>query len=694
MEIEIAQRDWSKGSGQHAKTAVREIRWANRSLAAFLCTLLLSLTCCCCVVGFRIKFGTRFTSNPIKQCSGCSSGFQLFSTSTTTSYVVDVEEDEALTTSPLPSLPHTTPSHYEIGQNLHDLYHKGDILGVASLFCDELQIDMTIENKKNKKGVIHNSSINSINASHPLLQDSYYYNIGLQSLLRLDMNVLATEILEKGVLNCSSSSSSSNQKRHNLKADTMHIFIRDAFGRRVPDVARTYFESYLAPNLRNTMSVNIMVEGLRKAGLVEEARVYVDRITSEYNLKADSYTYASLVRMANSTREIRDIIASAQHANETSTPLMRCCVESLGKLGAPVDALDVYQSCLGASIGEDVQEARKSGDSLLAALLSYTSVTRPVCSCGGDAMGVSSGLVALTVASLLDFDSDSGSNSDNDENSQRRQGGVPDTVVQSMPWSLLPEQGTVMWGARGYNLLFTYIGSMDGSNYRFNTETEKSGAGSDSKQQARRVYERKSRRIVLLSDDETLRLRVLVRNRLRFALIRDLSGTVSQYSDNSIISNCIGRREQDGTLLLPNGRVCDALLRSYSDDVEMARAIWKCELLPLARKTETVRPSSFLEITEKCFVALMFGCGRSGRPDIGMEIARAARRSKWSREEITKLAAAYKHGCRCAKYQQERSVFSIKNIFDKSLDASLRIELGIVEGGEMGAGLPKIRILF
>ena len=106
---------------------------------------------------------------------------------------------------------------------------------------------------------------------------------------------------------------------------------------------------------------------------------------------------------------------------------------------------------------------------------------------------------------------------------------------------------------------------------------------------------------------------------------------------------------------------------------------------------EELEPGSFLEITEKCFVALMFGCGRSSRPDIGMEIARAARKSVWSQEEVAKLSGAYDQGCRSARNQQDIAAFSLKRIFDRSMDESLRIELGLVDFDPKG---PKIRIQF
>ena len=88
--------------------------------------------------------------------------------------------------------------------------------------------------------------------------------------------------------------------------------------------------------------------------------------------------------------------------------------------------------------------------------------------------------------------------------------------------------------------------------------------------------------------------------------------------------------------------------------------------------------SLFLEITEKSFEALMFGSGRCRRPDVGMEIAKAARKCEFGDEAMRRLARAYLQGCRSADYQRESTTF-FQDILDKSADEYLRIELGIVE---------------
>merc|ERR1711871_300655 len=180
----------------------------------------------------------------------------------------------------------------------------------------------------------------------------------------------------------------------------------------------------------------------------------------------------------------------------------------------------------------------------------------------------------------------------------------------------------------------------------------------------------------LLSEAQTSKLRFGVRERLRSRVLSDMEsalGSLLEPCNNSSYIQKSTYKKRDNSLL-PNGRVCDALLRSFSDDIDLGRAIWKKNLLPLARRMESIHPGSFMEITEKCFVALMYGCGQSGRPDVGMEIVKAARKNRWSPEEIAKLATAYTQGCRSARYKQHVSAFSLKRIIDKNADEILKIE--------------------
>lgn len=520
----------------------------------------------------------------------------------------------------------TLESVGESGDKLHALNCGGDLAGVVEMFTRALQVEVSGEGDINA----------TLNVSHPYLQDRYFYNIGLQALLKTKRHELAKGILQRGVID----------REVEFGADTIHIFIRDAFRRGAPSEAVDYFETYFDDNnwsgkrpLRSTMSVNMMVEGFRSAGSFEKAREYANLLEA-FDLQADSYTFSSLVRMTNTSTEIWNLLDLAESSNQTSIPFLRCCVESFGKVGCPGDALKAYTQYLAPNLEESADESRRSGDVLLAALLNYKGVGKTVDG------GVKAGYVALALATLL--------------NDTDREGAL---LLRKMPANL----PSIKWGTRGYNVLFTYIGSMDGS--------------------SRSPVKPKQR--ALLSEEQSSKLRLGVRNQLRLLVLSDMDAALEAFSARN---NSSSSPRLQKSSLLPNGRVCDALLRSFSDDIEVGRAVWKKSLLPLARRMEKQTPGAFLEITEKCFVALMFGCGRSSRPDIGMEIARAARKSKWSPEEIDKLAVAYSQGCRLARSQQDISAFSLKKILDKSMEESLRIELGLV-GDEIKEG-PRIRIQF
>ena len=83
-----------------------------------------------------------------------------------------------------------------------------------------------------------------------------------------------------------------------------------------------------------SMTANVMVEGYRKIGDYEAARGVIKRM-QDLKLEKDAYTYASLVRMAEKPLEIVEILREAAECNQLSRPLRRCCIETLGQLGAP-----------------------------------------------------------------------------------------------------------------------------------------------------------------------------------------------------------------------------------------------------------------------------------------------------------------------------------------------------------------------
>ena len=537
-----------------------------------------------------------------------------------------------------------------LGERLHVLHHAGDIESVASLFCREIGVSTSDEKLKN---------------NHYFLRDRYYYNIGLSSLLTLNQKDKARAIYSELV--------SSSTK---IYPDTVHMFMRDAFKRGAASEASELFNAH--KNVATTMTVNIIMEGYRKMGDYEAAKIFVGRM-QQLHIEKDAYTYASLVRMAERPRQIVKIVKEAVERDQLSQPFLRCCIETLGKLGDPQEALNVFSMYPPADSDSEEHsqiEIERSGDALLSALLSPRSVERAVRDVNGGffgELGVPAGLVALHMTGLLDPTNNF----------------IPDELSVHLPKDL---PAIDKWGPRGYNLLFTYVGSL-GLESQQRTYTRKMNDGEDPKDTEDAV--------VTLSESEVRLLRLAVRSALRNRVVAAMEAGVRDQLEQSTISTTT--TTSDVEKLVPNGRLCDALLRAFSDDVELGRLIWKRDLLPLARKLQrhALSPdngggdlSLFLEITEKSFEALMFGSGRCRRPDVGMEIAKAARKSEFGEAVMQRLAKAYLQGCRSADYQRDRTTF-FQEILDKSADESLRIELGIVEvpDDQLKKGT-KIRIQF
>ena len=159
-----------------------------------------------------------------------------------------------------------------------------------------------------------------------------------------------------------------------LSLDTAHIVLKDATLRRSGPAATdglfaAFFGpgngSYLRPSAR---TLNILVEALRNAEEPERAWWYYNLLTSRFGVQPDMYTYSALVKLAESADLILSIVRRAVRQKGYATPpLVRCAVESAGKLGDPALA------CLLAShylLGNDsVHRCADSGDSLMVALL-------------------------------------------------------------------------------------------------------------------------------------------------------------------------------------------------------------------------------------------------------------------------------------------------------------------------------------
>lgn len=164
--------------------------------------------------------------------------------------------------------------------------------------------------------------------------DRISYNKELQILLQKGQLIEVTEKLQK----------LKDQKAH-FYADTIHILFSDSFARKdsakVEELFKEYFKSkILTPTSR---TLNILMEGFRM--LRDEVKVYYYRDCFEYyDIPMDSYSYSSLIRTARSPVTIKNILRAAEKGKAVSPPLVRCAIESLGKLGDPLGAVAVASS--------------------------------------------------------------------------------------------------------------------------------------------------------------------------------------------------------------------------------------------------------------------------------------------------------------------------------------------------------------
>lgn len=206
------------------------------------------------------------------------------------------------------------------------------------------------------------------------------YNKELQNLLQRGQLSEVTEKLQK-----------LKDQEAQMHADTIHILFSDSFARKnaskVEELYKQYFKSKaLTPTSR---TLNILMEGFRM--LRDEVKVYYYRDCFEYyDIPMDSYSYSSLIRTTRSPSTIKNILHAAEKGKSLSPPLVRCAIESLGKLGDPQGAVavasrlctknDAIQNSnterrsndvgqLDSYYSRRIFDSGASGDSLLVALL-------------------------------------------------------------------------------------------------------------------------------------------------------------------------------------------------------------------------------------------------------------------------------------------------------------------------------------
>jgi len=473
-------------------------------------------------------------------------------------------------------------------------------------------------------------------------EDRISYNIALQSLLKSNRRADVKRILD-GI----------DAEGKSLAPDTVHILLTDAFSRRDMAAVDLLFSQHFisgrtAPTLR---SFNIMIEGYRVQGDVTRAKELFEIMEAQYSLVPDLYTYSSLIRMSTTEDDIKGIVERAARNMKVTPPVVRCAVESLGKLGCPSAALSVSLQYL-SSGNDSIYASSRSGDTLITAFLYEQSFDREV-NLPTDSNCTRSEIMSRCVRA---------------DTAAFALAGVVDENATSIP-------APISIGSKGYCLLFSHLYGL-----------AESSASAGNLQKSNQLGQTMSRRREKLW---TLLRTSLVKSEASRLLSSPVPVSNVAVSDGS---NGDGPTEP----LLLNGRLSYAVLRCYSQDVDTARTLWKRQLLPLASLTDKWAPGSMLEISEKSMEALMFSCGSCGRPDIGLEIAITVRKRKWPKAQMIALSRKYFEGRTRAKATGLAEMTTMAN---RGLETSLMSELGAFDEGELeragkGIRLRTIRIRF
>jgi len=127
-----------------------------------------------------------------------------------------------------------------------------------------------------------------------------------------------------------------------------------------------------------------------------------------------------------------------------------------------------------------------------------------------------------------------------------------------------------------------------------------------------------------------------------------------------------------------NGRICDAYLRCYLDDIKKAKSVWKTKILPLSSDVSKLyngsSNSNFDEIAEKSLEALMYISGYNSELDIALEIALTVRKRGWSAQIRKNVAVSYLSG-KMANPKPFSSLYG--NLLQNAIESSIESELGV-----------------
>ena len=491
---------------------------------------------------------------------------------------------------------------------LHYLHKDGDVSGVVSAFLSALRGE-------------HDAGLRPLQ-SYDVARASY--NIGFQALLRHNRRDKVSELL-----------ASITASGLRLEADTMNILLSDAFRRKDAVGADALFsQHFLAPAQLVPMirTFNIMIEGYRALGDTQRAKEMLD-VMGTYGVTPDPYTFSSVIRMSTSGAEIVALLRQVETGMKLSAPLTRAAVETLGQLGCPTEALHTARHHLSGN--ESVSASPRSGNTLMAALLSEPSVDKQVTGLPGGEP-VSADQAAFLFAGV------------------------------AAPSSPLHAVEPVLCGSRGYFLLFSRLYEL----------AETLSPGSSNK----RGF-----------DAELTGLRDRLWRKLQAALLTlpdagTGTGTgrgtgTGTGADAATRSGAEKYSEEEDKPVLLNGRLSFAVLRCFTDDVMAAKAFWRSALMPFAKASPCAQ-----EIFEMSLEALMFSCGYCGRPDVGLEIAVTVRKRKWPRARMEILSRLYFKGreafrARVSPTGASKSIY--EDVLNRGLEKSLCSELGAFDESQL-----------
>jgi pentatricopeptide repeat protein len=418
-----------------------------------------------------------------------------------------------------------------------------------------------------------------------------------------------------------------------IATDTINTLISYSLSKKCYDQAEEIFEAYFGYSLERSMkpnsrTFNILIEGFRSIGSYEKVAFYI-RLMKQYDVKLDKYTLSTLIRISKSPENIMSILMNAQKSKNLNTALLRCAIESLGKLNCP--GLSLHVGLLGLQGIDSIQNSYISGDSLIFALSKH-----------------SEDKYSYHDSNLYDslFDTN-------------------DDVI------IITKEH---YDGKSYHFIMNDLLMNKNKNGSYKAICGTKGLCALFSSSARTIKCLSSR-----DDSSTEELKDMlgfVRQVLKRLLKRD------QYDveNNGFVDH-----------VDINGRLCDAILRCFITDAADARKLWKDYLLPQAKSQNTYK-----EIAEKALMALMYVSGYSGRPDIGLEVAKsvASRQFLWNIRP--RLAFEYKKGKEEGRFFRTDKMVDtfLSSIVNDGLERSIESELGELLTTNMKKKLPNIRIKF